>query len=216
MCAAAAAAPASEFPTLSTATRTPRSQQPARASASLAPSPSDSRKSAIERTPSRSLIAPSQSPASQTVPLPVEITVWKRMPRREPSAFTATLPLWETSATPPAESAISGRSESPQIAERSWTLTMPFPLGPQTGKPAWEATRFSSASSSRPPGTSPKPAETTTAPPQPRSIAASIDAGTAAAGTATASTSTGSGSASIEGKQGMSRTESRPGFTPQS
>ena len=66
------------------------------------PSPSDSRNIATDPTPSRSQSARSQSAGSQTAPLPVEMTVWKLIPRRELSALTATLPLWEIIATGPA------------------------------------------------------------------------------------------------------------------
>ncbi len=130
MWAAAAPAPASEEPTLRTTTAIPRSAQSASAAENRSPSPSDSRNRAIDRTPSWALSAESQSLASQTAWFPVEITVWKSIPRREPSALTATLPLWEISATPPAGSAWT---ESPHMPARAVKLTIPFPFGPQTG-----------------------------------------------------------------------------------
>ena len=49
--------------------------------------------------PSRSATAASQSLASSTAWLPVETTVWKSMPRREPIALTARFPLCEIIAT---------------------------------------------------------------------------------------------------------------------
>ena len=63
---------------------------------------------------------------------PHETTVCRRSPRRVASVFTATLPLWDTSATRPGS---SGSRASPHRAARSCTATMPFPLGPQTGSP---------------------------------------------------------------------------------
>ena len=146
------------------------------------------------------------------MPLPVETTVWKPMPRCEPSALTATLPLCEISATGPAGSACT---ESPQIAAPAARLTMPLPFGPQTGMPPARAASASADSRSRPLSTSPKPADTTTAPPQPRSAAAAIAPGTAAAGIATATASTGSGRSAIVGTHSISPTARLPGLTPQ-
>ena len=56
--------------------------------------------------------------------------MWKRRPRWVASAFTATLPLCDTSATWPGS---RGRSASPQSAARECMATMPLPLGPHTG-----------------------------------------------------------------------------------
>ena len=52
------------------------------------------------------------------------------MPRRELSAFTATLPLCEIIATGPAG---SGWTASPQIAVLCANEMIPLPFGPQTG-----------------------------------------------------------------------------------
>ena len=68
--------------------------------------------------------------------LPHDTTVWSRSPRLVASVLTATFPLCETSATRPGS---SGRSASPQSATRSWSGTMPLPLGPQTGRPCRRA-----------------------------------------------------------------------------
>ena len=212
MCAEAARAPASEAPTLSTATPIDRSAHSASASPSFAPSSSDSRKRATERTPSRSASAASQSLASQTVWLPVETTVCQRIPRREPRALTPTLPLWVTMATEPGS---SGRTTSPQTIARSATATIPLPFGPHTGRSWARAISRSLASCPRPDSTSAKPAESTTAPPQPSSAPASTDSATDAAGIATTSASTGSGRSATVGTHGRPRTSSRFGFTPQ-
>ena len=92
---------------------------------------------------------------------------------------------------------------------------MPFPFGPQTGRPPDSAASRSSRSSSGPEAISPNPAEITTAPPQPRATASRITAGTPAAGIATTTASTGSGRSVTEGTQGRPCTSERRGFTPQ-
>ena len=209
--AAAARAPAADEPTLSTATPTPRSAHSASASASFAPSSSDSRKRATERTPSRPASAASQSLASATVWLPVETTVCQRIPRREPSAFTPTLPLWVTIATEPGSSA---PTRSPQIAAREGTATIPLPLGPHTGRSCARAISRSSASWARPAAISPKPADSTTAPLQPRSTPARRASATEGAGIAITSASTGSGNSEISGTHARPSTSRRFGFTP--
>ena len=100
--AAAAVAPTSDAPTLSTATRTPASAQRASASQRRPPSPSPSRKRATDRTSASSARAVRKCVASSTAWLPQETTVCRRRPRSVPSVLTATLPLWATSATCPA------------------------------------------------------------------------------------------------------------------
>ena len=127
--------------------------------------------------------------------------------------MTATLPLWEIIATRPGRNACT---ESPQRAAWAVKLTMPLPFGPQTGNPAASAEAFRRASRARPDSTSPKPAATTTAPPQPSSAASAITSGTPAAGIATATASTGPGRSAIVGTQRMSRIRSRFGLMPQS
>ncbi len=199
MWAAAAFAPASEEPTLSTATATPASAQSASASARCAPSPSDSRKRATERTPSERASAASQSLASSTAWLPLETRVWKRKPRRDPSALTATFPLCEIRATGPGS---SGGAESPQSGARAWAEITPLPLGPQTGNRAASAVSRSSLCSSSPALLSANPAETTTAPPQPSSAASAITAVTPGAGIATTTASAGSGRSASDDTQG--------------
>ena len=189
----------------------PRSAQAARDPARRSPSPSDSRNIATLPTPSSSQTAASQSPASSAAWLPPEITVWYLIPRREPRALTARLPLWEISATGPGS---SGATESPHIGAREPTATMPLPFGPQTGIPPDAAASRSSRSSSRPPAISPNPAEITTAPPQPRAPASETTAGTPAAGMATTTASTGCGSSVTVGTQERPCTSSRRGLTP--
>ena len=63
----------------------PRSEQQASASASFAPSPSDSRNIATE--PHAVVLAERLQPVGriQTALFPVEMTVWKPMPRRVPA-----------------------------------------------------------------------------------------------------------------------------------
>ena len=131
MWAAAAFAPAAEDPTFRTATRTSCSAATASAEASFAPSPSDSQNSATERTPSSSATASSQSLASQTAWLPVETSVCQPMPRREFSAFTATLPLWETIATGPAGTPAMA---SPHIGAPPADRGHAVAVGPQMGR----------------------------------------------------------------------------------
>ena len=143
---------------------------------------------------------------------PQETTVCSRRPRRVASALTATLPLWDTSATRPGS---SGRRASPQSAARSWIATIPFPLGPQTGRSCRAAAVASSRSSSAPSAISPKPAPYTTAPPQPAAPACSTAAGTPAAGIATTTASAGSGRSASVGKHGTPCASERPGLTPQ-
>ncbi len=138
--------------------------------------------------------------------------MWKRIPRREPSALTATLPLCEIIATPPGS---SGATESPHIGAREPTATMPLPFGPHRGSPPAVAASRSCRSSSRPSSISPKPAESTTAPPQPVAAASAMTAGTEAAGIATTTASTGYGRSDTLGTQGRPCTSSRRGLTPQ-
>ena len=197
---------------MSTATPIPRSAHSPSADASLAPSPSASRNIATEPTPSASASAASQSLAPSTAWLPVETRVWKSIPRLEPIALTATLPLCETIATRPGRSL---GTESPQSGARPWTATTPFPFGPQTGKSASSAIRASSASSPRPASISPKPAANAITPPQPRAIESPTTAGTFAAGIATTTASTGSGSSSTLGTHSRPWTSVRVGWTPQ-
>ena len=153
--AAAASAPAGEEPTFRTVTPTPRSAHSANASQRRTPSPSASRYTAIEPTPSSRASWAIQSAGSTPAELPHETTVWSRSPRLVASVLTATFPLCETSATRPGS---SGLSASPQSATRSWSWTMPLPLGPQTGRPCRRAAASSSRSSSAPLAISPKPA----------------------------------------------------------
>ena len=120
------------------------------------------------------------------------------MPRREPIALTARFPLCVIMATGPGRS--SG-TESPQSGARAATAITPLPFGPQSGIPACPATSASSRSSDPPPGASPKPAEKTMAPRQPRSAASASDPGTLAAGIAKTTASTGSGSSAGDGTQ---------------
>ena len=195
-----------------TATPISRSAQPASARARSAPSPSSSRNSAIERTPSSAATASIQSAAEITAWFPVETTVWKPIPRRIPRALTAMLPLWLISATPPSW---SRSTESPQSGARDPTETTPLQFGPQTGRPPSRAIAVSSRSSSRPASISPNPAERTIAPPQPRSIASERTAATPAAGIATTTASTGSGRSPTLGTQGRPWTRSRFGLIPQ-
>ena len=209
-------APAAEAPTLSTATPIPRSAQAASASASFAPSPSDSRNRATEPTPSRSASAASQSLASQTAWLPVETTVCQRMPRREPSALTPTLPLWVTIATRPG----SQRPDrvAPDRRAASATATIPLPFGPQTGSPAASAIRAQLGLDGRgPDSTSPKPAAKHDAPPQPRSATvARSAAATPAAGIATTTRVDRLGQVGDRrARSGARAPRSRFGFTPQ-
>ena len=65
--------------------------------------------------------------------LPVETTVWKPIPRREPSAFTATLPLCEIIATAPGS---SGATESPQIGARDGDRDDAVAVRAADGQPA--------------------------------------------------------------------------------
>ena len=212
MWAAAATAPAGEAPTLSTETPTPRSAHSASARASWAPSPSASRYTAIEPTPSSRASCAIQAAGSSTAEFPHEITVCSRSPRRVARVFTATLPLCDTSATRPAS---SGRRASPQSATRSWRATIPFPFGPQRGRSWRRAASARSRSIAVPCAISPKPAPYTTAPPQPIAPASSTTAATPAAGMATTTASGGSGRSESVGKHGTPCASSRPGFTPQ-
>ena len=126
--------------------------------------------------------------------------------------LTATFPLCETSATRPGSCA--GRA-SPQSASRSWSATIPFPFGPQTGSPWRRATASSSFWSASPDEISPKPAPYTTAPPHPVAPASSTTAGTPAAGIATTTASGGDGHSASDAKHGNPYADERPGFTPQ-
>ena len=166
----------------------------------------------MDPTPSSRASCAIQSAGSSAAELPQEITVCSRNPRRVVSAFTATLPLCDTSATRPAS---SGRRASPQSATRSWTATMPLPFGPQTGRAWRRAVSASSRSSAAPCAISPNPAPYTTAPPQPILPASSTTAATPAAGMATTTASGGSGRSDSDGKHGTPCASSRPGFTPQ-
>ena len=145
--------------------------------------------------PSSSTSAASSVAASSTAWLPTEATVWKRSPRRTASAFTATLPLCEISATRPAG---RGTSTSPQSAAAPWNETSPSQLGPITGMPDSAAAAASSDWSAAAPASA-NPAANTTAAPQPRRPAARTTSGTPAAGIATTTASTGSGRSSSVG-----------------
>ena len=131
VCAAAALAPAAEAPIFRTATPMPASMHVASASHRRAPSPSASRNSATERTPSLWARARSQSVASTTAWLPHDTTVCRRRPRPAASALTATLPLCEISATGPGS---RGTKASPHSAARACRATIPSQLGPHTGQ----------------------------------------------------------------------------------
>ncbi len=72
----------------------------------------------------------------------------------------------------------------PRAGARGPTEMIPLQLGPQTGSPRPRAISASSRSSGSLASTSPKPAERTMAPPQPRSIASASTAATPAAGIA--------------------------------
>ena len=125
--------------------------------------------------------------------------MWKRRPRWVASAFTATLPLCDTSATWPGS---RGRSASPQSAARECMATMPLPLGPHTGSSCCAAAATKSAWSGTPDATSANPALNTTAPPQPIAPACSTASATAAAGMATTTASTGAGRSASDGTHG--------------
>ena len=143
--------------------------------------------------------------------LPHETTVWKRSARRPASAFTATFPLCDTSATGPGS---SGASASPHIAAPEPIATMPFPFGPHTGSEWRSATSLSRSSYSTPRATSPKPAPYTTAPPQPSAPASSSTSATDAAGMPTTTASGTPGSSDRDGKQSNPCADERFGFTP--
>ncbi len=133
-----------------------------------------------------------------------------RSPRREASALTATLPLWEISATAPGS---RGATMSPHSAARAGRQTMPLPFGPQTGS-AWRAAAATRRSwSSTPDDDSAKPAAKTTAPPQPSAPASSITGATSAAGIATTTASGASGSAASDGWHSSPCARSRRGLT---
>ena len=91
------------------------------------------------------------------------------------SALTATLPLWEISATWPAS---AGDRASPHSEIRLRGETIPLQLGPHTGRRWRAAAATISACSCSPSATSANPAPNTTAPPQPRSPACSMTSGT--------------------------------------
>ena len=211
MWAWAAAAPACEAPAFSTATPIPARAQRSSAAHQRWPSPSASRYSATERTPSSSATASSQSSAPSTAWLPHETTVCSRRPRREASAFTATLPPCEISATGPASRA---DTMSPHSAMRAGSDTIPLPFGPQTGRSWACAAAISSSCRPAPLADSAKPAANATAPPQPRAPIASTATGTSAAGIATTTASTASGRSATLGTHGYPWTSSRRGFTP--
>ena len=125
------------------------------------------------------------------------------------SAFTATLPLCDTSATAPGS---SGASASPHIAAPVGTATIPFPFGPQTGSEWRAATSRRRRSCSAPRAISPKPAPYTTAPPQPSAPASSSTSGTAAAGIPTTTASGTSGRSDSEGKHSNPCADDRVGL----
>ncbi len=132
--------------------------------------------------------------------LPLAMTVWKRNPRRVASALTATLPLWEMSATAGWVGSYSCTEKaSPHSAVRECGETIPLQLGPHTGSPCRRAAATRSSWYPRPDSTSPKPALNTTAPPQPRAPAWSMAAATPAAGMATTMASTASGRSATVG-----------------
>ena len=126
--AAAAAAPAADSPTFSTATPTPRSahiRERLAQERSVAVRPPGRARSTRRPPP-----VPARSPTRRgppSVEFPHETTVCK--PQRAPaaSAFTATLPLCETSATGPAA---SGGSVSPHIAAPDVQRDDPVPVRP--------------------------------------------------------------------------------------
>ena len=153
-----------------------------------------------------------QSAGSTATELPHETTVWNRRPRLAASAFTATLPLCDTSATGPGSSA---RRVSPHSAAPECSATIPLPFGPQTGSEWRAAASLSLRWCSAPSAISPKPAPYTTAPPQPSAPASSTTSGTPAAGMPTTTASGTSGSSESDGKQGKPCASARFGFTPQ-
>ena len=143
--------------------------------------------------------------------MPLAMTVWKRRPRRVARALTATLPLWETSATGPG----SGTEKaSPHSAVREAGETIPLQLGPHTGSPWRRAAATRSSWYPRPDSTSPNPALNTTAPPHPRAPAWSMAAATPAAGMATTTASTASGRSATVGTHTRPMTSVRFGLTP--
>ena len=98
--------------------------------------------------------------------------MWQRMPRREPSALTATLPLWEIIATRPG---LERRDRvAPHRGPRADRDDAVAVRAAERSPPA-ERDLAQSRSSARPAAISPKPAESTTAPPQPRATAVGDD-----------------------------------------
>ena len=86
--------------------------------------------------PRRARARPIQSAGSTATELPHETTVWNRSPRLAASAFTATLPLCDTSATRPRLERRAGCRPTARRAECS--ATIPLPFGPHTGS-EWRA-----------------------------------------------------------------------------
>ena len=209
MWAAAAAAPTAEAPIFSTATPMPASAHAASASHSAAPSPACSIISATDRSSGSVARWASQSAVVTTVSLPDEMAVWRRSPRRVPSALTTRLPLWETSPTCPG---CIGASASPQSAAREWSEMSPSQLGPQTGSECRSAAARSSASRVALPA-SRKPAREDDRSAAPSAPASSMTAGTFAAGTATTTASGAAGRSDSVGKHSNPWTDERPGLT---
>ena len=97
----------------------------------------------------------SQSPASTTAWLPHETTVCRRRPRRAASALTATLPLWEMTATWP------GSRRHERVAPQRRAIVQrddPVAVGPADRQVVAARPRRSASCSRAPPGVSPKPA----------------------------------------------------------
>ena len=155
------------------------SAQRASAAASRAPSPSDSRNSATEPTPSRS------HERREPVAGVEDRLVAGRDDRVEADpAARAERVDGDVAALGDHRHAagLERRRPSPPQRRARATATIPLPFGPHTGSPPAAAASRSSRSSSRPASISPKPAASTTAPPQPRSAASAITAGTAGRG----------------------------------
>ena len=174
--AAAARAPASEAPTLSTATPIPRSAQ--------------TRERLGER---RAVVVGLQEERHRSQPVALG-------QRRQPVARRADRLVAGRDHRVPADPASGAERVDADVAAlrdhrrprpargragRRPTLrpgapraTIPFPFGPQTGRSCARATLTSSAWCSRPDSTSANPAESTTAPPHPRSAPARTAAAT--------------------------------------
>ena len=171
--------------------RAPRARaHAARPSHSPGP-PSSSRYSAIDPTPSSIRQELQIVGGASTAWLPLATTVWNRRPRRVASAFTATLPLCEISATAPGS---RGVSASPHSAVRVCVATIPLQLGPHTGQAVTRRPpRQGRACNPTPPATSANPALNTTAPPHPRAPACSTQRARPPPGSTTTTASTALG-----------------------